>query len=161
MTPNATNDCSYVDRVGHTKMAKFSDYRHHRDPEYRRWHRKYPRFPGIDECARLIRAGKAQGAWADILAYELAENANCCLPLLIDPFRNDSSDDVRLYVMMALEIAGLQESVPFVVEVLRGGDPRFVPYAERTLRSINTQVARTALWQAGHSEPDTSPDNHV
>jgi hypothetical protein len=153
MTPNATNDCSYVDRVGHTKMAKFSDYRHHCDPEYQRWHRKYPRFPGIDECARLIQAGKAPRAWADIIAYELAENANNCLPLLIDAFRNDSSDDV--------EIAGLQESVPFLVEVLRGGDPRFIPYAERTPHGINTQVARTALWQAGHSEPDTSPDNHV
>ena len=161
MTPNTTNDCSHVDRAGHTKMAKFSDYRHHRDPVYQRWRRKYPRFPGIDECARLIDAGKAQRAWADIIVYELAENANNCLLLLIDAFRNDSSDDVRLYVMMALEIAGLQESVPFLVEVLRGVDPRFIPYAARTPHSINTQVACAALWKAGHPEPDTSPDNHV
>src|SRR5215470_1393139 len=142
-------------------MAKFSDYRHHSDPVYRSWDRKYPRFPGVDECARLIRAGKARRAWADIIAYELAENANNCLPALIDTFRNDPGDHVRLYMMMALEIAGLPESVPFLAEVLRDDNPQFTPYAERTLRSINTREARTVLWQAGHPEPDTSPDNDV
>ena len=44
-------------------------------PEYRRWRRKYPRYPGVAECARLIRARKAKGEWADIIASELAENA--------------------------------------------------------------------------------------
>ena len=125
------------------------------------WHRKYPCFPGVDECVRLIRAGKARGSWADIISYELAENADDCLPALIDTFRSDSSDKVRLYVMMALEIARLQESVPFLAEVLRGANPRFTPYAERTLHGINTREARTVLWKASHPESDTSPDNNV
>jgi hypothetical protein len=90
-------------------MGKRNRYRDHIDPEYQRWGRRYPRFPGVEECARLIRVGKARGAWADIIAYELAENASHCLPALIDTFRTDSSDAVRLYVMMALEIAKLPE----------------------------------------------------
>jgi hypothetical protein len=144
-------------------MEKFPafGYGRHADPEYQRWRRKYPRFPGVDECARLIRAGKDRGLWADIIVYELAENAGNCLPALIDTFRNDSSYGVRLYVMMALEIAGLHESVSFLAEVLRDGDPRFTPYAERALHRINTREARTSLWKASHPEPDTSPDNNV
>jgi hypothetical protein len=140
-------------------MTKLKDYRHdpsyvgdpsgrHPDPEYLRWRRKYPRFPGVEECARLIRAGKARGLWADIIAFELAGNANNCLPALIDTFRNDPSEHVRLYVMMALDIAVLPASVPFLAEVLSGGDPRFTAYAEHALQTINTREARKALWKA-------------
>jgi hypothetical protein len=129
------------------------------DPEFVRWRRTYRRFPGVDECARLIRAGKARGTWAEIIVHELANNAKNCLPELIDTFRNDPREDVRLYVMMALDIAWIPESVPFLAEVLSGGDPLFTPYAERALQSINTREARTALWKASHPESDASPDN--
>lgn len=122
------------------------------DPEYQRWRQKYPRFPGVAECARLIRNRKAKGAWADIIAAELAEHAAACLPELIDAFRNNPSEDVRLYIMMALDIAQLPESVPFLAEVLRGGNSRFTSYAERALRDINTPEARTVLWHTKHAE---------
>ena len=132
-------------------MGKRSQFRDEIDPEVRRWRRKYPRFPGVAECARLIRARKDRGVWADIIAYELAENASRCLQELIDTFRTDRSQKgVRLYVMMALEMAKLPESVPFLLEVLGTGDPNFSPYAERALRAINTKEARTALWNASH-----------
>jgi hypothetical protein len=139
-------------------MGKRTRYRDHIDPEHQRWGRKYPRFPGVAECARLIRAGKARGTWADIIAYELAENANLCLPDLIETFRSDSSEDVRLYLMMALETARLPESVPFLAEVLHDGNPRFTPYVERALRNINTPEARTVLWKAGRSEPGATSE---
>ena len=129
-------------------MGKRSRYRDHIDPEYQRWGRRYPRFPGVAECTSLIRAGKARGAWADIIAFELAENAATCLAELIETFRDDPSGDVRLYVMMALDIAHVPASVPFLAEVLRDADSRYVPYAERALRGINTSEARTALWNA-------------
>ena len=132
-------------------MGKRSQYRGHIDPEVQRWERNYPRFPGVAECVRLIRAGKAKGTWADIIAHELAQKASLCLSELIDTFHTDSNEHVRLYVMMALEIAKLPESVPFLVEVLQGGDPIFTPYAERALRTINTKEARTVLWKVRHS----------
>jgi hypothetical protein len=129
-------------------MVKRNRYRGHVDPEYQRWGRRYPRFPGVAECASLIRDGKARGAWADIIAFELAENAGTCLAELIEAFRSDPGDDVRLYVMMALDIARVPESVPFLAEVLREADPRYLPYAERALRGINTPEARTAVRNA-------------
>jgi hypothetical protein len=134
-------------------MGKRTRYRAHLDPEHQRWGRRYPRFPGVVECARLIRVGQARGTWADIIAQELAENATHCLPDLIETFRTDLSDAVRMYVMMALESARLPQSVPFLAQILHNGNPRFTPYAERALRSINTPEARTVLWKAGHSEP--------
>jgi hypothetical protein len=119
------------------------------DPEFRRWCRKYPRFPGVAECARLIRDGKARRAWADFIVQELAENASECLPELIETFRSDSTEgDVRLIVMMALDIAHVPESVPFLGEVLREGDPRLVPYATHALQGIDTAESRTLLWNA-------------
>lgn len=131
-------------------MSKRNVYHDHIDPEYQRWGQKYPRFPGVAECMRLIRAGKAKGAWADIILWELAEHAAVCLPELIETYRNEPRGDVRLYVMMALEIAQLSESVPFLVGVLHDNDPNLTPYAERALKGINTPEARTALWQATH-----------
>lgn len=127
-----------------------SPYRDHIDPEYRRWGEAYPRFPGVAECARLIRSRKAKGAWADIIVHELAANAADCLPELIAAYREGSSDDVLTYVMMALDIARLPESVPFLEEIVRRGDDRYTPYAKRALKSIDTREARTALWNAEH-----------
>lgn len=54
--------------------------------------------------------------------------------------------------MMALDIARLPASVPFLAEVLREADPRYVSFAERALRGINTSEARMALWNAERPE---------
>jgi hypothetical protein len=137
-------------------MGKRNRYRDHIDPEYQRWGRKYPRFPGVAECARLIQAGKARGSWADIIVYELAENAAYCLPELIETFRKDPA--FRLYVMMVLDIARVPESVPFLAEVLHEGNPRFTPFAERALKGIDTPESRTVLWKAAHVQTDDSLD---
>jgi hypothetical protein len=134
-------------------MGKRNPYRDHPDPEYQRWGRKYSRFPGVAECARLIRDGRARGAWADVIAYELAENAAACLPELIEAFRSDPSDEVRLYVMMALELARVPESVAFLADVLRQGDVRWAPYAQRTLAAIDTRRSRAVLWNTRHPAP--------
>ncbi len=127
-------------------MVKRNRYRDHVDPEYRRWGRAYPLFPGVGECVRLIRDDKARDSWADIIAQELAENASECLAELIETFRTDPSEIVRLYVMMALDSALLPVSVPFLAEVLREGNPLFTPYALRALNGIDTRESLTVLW---------------
>lgn len=137
-------------------MGKRDRFRKHVDPEYQRWGRRYRRFPGVAECVRLIRAGNARGAWADIIVFESAANAAACLAELIETFRsNPRGDVVRLYVMTALDIARLPESVPFLAEVLQDGDTLYTPYAERALRGIDTRESRTALWDAAQVRIDT------
>ncbi len=133
-------------------MGKRVRFRDHVDPEYRRWGRTYRSFPGVDECARLILDGKATGAWADIVALELAENANDHLNELIDAFHDRKSDDIAIFVLMALEIAALPASVDFLSGVLRDGNATFIPYAERALQAIDTKESRTALCNAMNAE---------
>jgi hypothetical protein len=131
--------------------SKRKQYRDSPDPEHKRWGKRYPKFPGVAECMRLIESGQARGSWADIIAYELAENADSCLDELISVFHSNPSGDGPLYVMMALDIARPPAAVPFLAEVLAAGDPRFVPYAARALRGIDNRAARTALFNAGYS----------
>ena len=129
-------------------MGKRDRYRDHVDPEYQRWGRTYRTFPGVDECARLILDRKATGAWADIVHFELAENASDHLADMIDAFRNHTSDDVAVYILMALETAALPESVEFLSDVLCSGDARFTSYAKRALTAIDTRESRRALVNA-------------
>lgn len=140
-------------------MAKRNRYRDHVDPDYRRWGSTYSHFPGVAECARLIRIGKTRGAWADIITYELAENAAVCLPELIETFHTDPS--FQLYVMMALDIARTPESVPFLAEILNEGDPRFIPFAVRALKAIDTSASRAALWKSAHPQINDSPNHDI
>ena len=134
-------------------MGKRDRFRDHVDPEYQRWGRTYRTFPGVDECARLILDRKATGAWADIIAFELAENATENLDDIIDVFHKHTSDDVAVYMLMALETAALPASVDFLSNVLRGGNAKFEPYAKRTLTAIDTKESRTALFNAMDTDP--------
>jgi hypothetical protein len=133
-------------------MSKSNKYLKSIDPEERRWGRKYPRFPGVAEYARLIRARKAKGTWADIISHELAENATACLDEMIEVYRTGASDDVRLYLMMALDIARVPASVPFLAEVLHQGNSMFTSYAKRALAGIDTTESRAVLWKAKQKE---------
>jgi len=133
-------------------MGKRNRYRDHVDPEYQRWGRTYRRFPGVPECARLIQDGKARGAWADIIANELAMNAALCLPDLIEAYRTNPTGEVRLYVMMALETARVPASVPFLEEILHEGDRQITPYVKRALKGIDTPESRSVLWKAANTE---------
>src|SRR5262249_28069693 len=82
---------------------------------------------------------KARGVITEIIVFELAEYAASCLPDLIQAFRENPSGDVRMFVLMALEIALLPESVEFFGEVLRDGEPQHQPYALRALKGIDTR----------------------
>lgn len=131
-------------------MGKRVDYRDHIDPEYRRWGSKYPRFPGVAECVRLLRSGKLRGAWRDLIFFELVANAPDCLPELIAAFRDDENEWVRLMVLSAITEACLPTAIPFLADVVREQHPQFAPYAEQGLSDIGTREARTALWEATH-----------
>lgn len=61
-------------------MGKRNRYRDHVNPEYKCWGRRYPRFPGVAEGASLIGAGRARGAWADFIAFELARTPGLVWP---------------------------------------------------------------------------------
>ena len=131
-------------------MSEAIDYRRHVDPEYRRWGRKHPRFPGVAECVRLLQAGTVRGAWVDIIVHELAVHAPESLAELIETFRSVENERVRLLVLTAIAEARLPTAIPFLAEVAREGHPELAPCAERGLSEIGTGEARAALWEATH-----------
>jgi hypothetical protein len=131
-------------------VEKLIDYSTHTDPEYRRWGKKYPHFPGVAECVRLLRSRKARGAWIDIITLELAAHANECLPELAAAFRSEADEWVRLMVLLSVADARLPVAIEFLTEVAREQHPRFAPCAERGLAEIGNSEARTALWKAEH-----------
>lgn len=129
-------------------MGKRDRYNDHVDPEYQRWGRTYRSFPGVKECARLILDRKATGAWADIVAFELAENANEHLDEIIVTFHEHKSDDVAVHILIALETAALPASTEFLSDVLRSGNTKFAMYAKRALTAIDTKESRRTLFNS-------------
>lgn len=129
-------------------MGKRNRYQDHVDPEYRRWGSTFGNFPGIDECEKLILDGKATGASADIITNELAEHANEHLNEVIEMLHKHPSNDVSIYMLMAVELAALPASVEFLSDVLRDGDTRFTSYAKRALIAIDTRESRTVFFNA-------------
>jgi hypothetical protein len=132
-------------------MGDVIDYRRHIDPEHRRWGRKYPRFPGVAECVRLLRAGNVRGAWVDIIVHELTVHAAECLQEMVEVFRSDENERVRVLVLTAIAEARIPPALSFLAEVAREQHPNFLTYAEEGLSAIGTSEARAALWRARHA----------
>ena len=93
------------------------------------------------------------------MAHELATHARDHLDELIDAFHEHASDGFRINVMIALEMAALPESVEFLSSVLQQRETRFVPYALRTLKAIDTRESRSALRRFEQSHVDR-PSRH-
>ena len=128
-------------------MGTATDYRRHIDPEYRRWGRKYPHFPGVAECLRLLHTRNVRGAWRDIIAYELANHAAECLSELVAAFQANEDEGVRLNVVSAIAEARLPAAIPFIAEVTKSPHAHLVSYAVKGLKAIGTREAHAALWE--------------
>lgn len=120
------------------------------DPEWQRWIAKYPKGPSIAECVRLLHTHNVGGVWNDFISFALADHAENSLPELIDAFRNEE-EVVAVYVMMAIEMAKPPAAIPFLADVLKEGDVRFTPYAERALKEMDTRESRRVLWESGRT----------
>lgn len=129
-------------------MGELIDYRSHIDPEYRRWGRKYPRFPGVAECLRLLKVTNVRGAWRDIIAHELTTHAGECLSELVEVFQASEDEGVRLNILSAIAEARLPDAITFLAVVTKSPQPSLVSLAVRGLKAIGTREARAALWEA-------------
>lgn len=125
-----------------------TDYRRRIDPEYRRWCRKYPQFPGVAECLRLLQAKNVRGAWRDIIAHELTTHASECLSELVAAFWADEGERVKLNVLSAIADARLPAAIPFLAEVAKAPHPSLSRIAVQALTAVGTAEAHAAFWEA-------------
>ncbi len=119
------------------------------DPDYTRWKRKYPKFPGVAKCVEMLGRRNVQGSLLEIVLGDLQDNAAAHAADLIAAFQAQKSERVRLLLLATFCDAKLQEAMPLFVEHLRSDQENLRHWAERGLRDLNTPEARKVLWEAG------------
>jgi hypothetical protein len=119
------------------------------DPDYTRWKRKYPKFPGVAKCVELLGRGNVQGGLLEIVLGELQDHAATHAAELIATFQAQKSTRVRCLLLMTFCDAKLPEAMPLFVEHLRSEEESLRHWSEEGLRALNTPEARKALWEAG------------
>ncbi len=119
------------------------------DPDYTRWKRKYPKFPGVAKCVEMLGRRNVQGSLLEIVLGELQDNAAAHAEELIVAFQAQKNQQVRLLLLMTFCDAKLKEAMPLFVEHLRSDDESLRYWSEQGLRALNTPEARKVLWQAG------------
>ena len=119
------------------------------DPEYTRWKRRHPRFPGVYKCVELLGRPNVRGSLVDIICGELQDNAAANAAELIAAFRAERDERVRRILLGLICEAKLPEALPVFVEHLRSEDESLRYWSEEGLRALNTPAARKALWEAG------------
>jgi hypothetical protein len=123
------------------------------DPEYIRWKRKYPKFPGVAVCVELIGRRNVWGGRLEVVLRELQEHAREHGAELIDAFRAEKDAWVRCILLMILADQKVPEALPVFIEHLQSDDESLRHWAILGLRTLDTHDSRKALWEAGLKEP--------
>jgi len=118
------------------------------DPEYDRWKRKYPRFPGVAKCVDLLRSRNVHGSWVDIICQELQDHVAESVSELLTAFRAEPNGVVRLILLGIIAEARLPEALPLLTEYLHSTDVSLQRSAEFGLQNLGTSEARQVLWEA-------------
>lgn len=118
------------------------------DPAAARYHRDYPKFPGVQTCVELLQRPNVRGAYLDALLFDLGAHLSECLAEVITAFYQAEAGRVRALLIGQIAEAKLAAAVPFLVENLQAPDESVRHWAIVGLSAINTKEARRALWQA-------------
>ena len=125
----------------------------HQDPEYQRWRRKYPRFPGVAKCVELLRSTNVRGAWVDIICFELENHASDNAADLIAATRLEveRNSQVGRILLHVLADSKLLEAYDFFAELINSPDETIHPYAISGLKILDTKESRRLLHEHNRS----------
>lgn len=126
------------------------------DPEYQRYKRKFPAFPGVSTCVELLHKKNVRGSYLDALVADLEANAFDHSGELIAAFQAETDKRVKTLLLSALAQAQVQDAFPLYVEHLTGPDEGLRTWAAYGLHRLNTKKARRVLWQG---QSVTFPDS--
>ncbi len=115
---------------------------------YDRWRQRYPQFPGVAECVRLLHNHNTRGEYLEALCADLAANAAAAQGALFDAFRSEDDNWVKDVLIGAIVEAQLPVALPLFIEHLRSEDHSLRHWAVHGLAGLGTKEARTALWEA-------------
>jgi len=69
------------------------------DPEYQRFKRNYPKFPGVHECIALLHNGNVKGAYLEAVLGELETHAAEHIDEIVSAFRVEESERARILLL--------------------------------------------------------------
>jgi len=116
------------------------------DPEYQRYRRAHPKFPGIDKCVELLCRPNVQGAYFDGVMGDLEEHA--AAEELVAALSTETDQGVRALLLSVIAESPLEVALPILVEALLDLDESARFWAARALHALGTPVARRVLWEA-------------
>src|SRR5262245_39245486 len=118
------------------------------DPEYKRYRRSYPKFPGVSTCVELLRRPNVKGAYLDGVMGDLQQNAGENIDDLLAAFRSETDSRVRTLLLSVIAETRSQAALPIFAEILLGDDEDLQVWAARGLHVLDTPDARKLLWEA-------------
>lgn len=121
------------------------------DPEYERWEKKYPKFPGVPKCVELLHSSNVKGAWIDIICFELEVFSRNDPTEVIDGIKTSDNQRVSFILLDVLENSAPEEAVPILGEMVKSSDEEDRFHAVNMLKRIGTKEARTILFHAGET----------
>lgn len=128
------------------------------DPEYHRYRRAYPKFPGVKVCLDLLRRRNVHGAYLDGVMFDLAEHvADAGTAELVEAFRAETDGHVQGLILSILAETAAPADLPLFVETLAGANADHRHWAAVGLHKLDTPDARRALWEA-RSRTFADPD---
>jgi len=119
------------------------------DPEYHRYRRSYPKFPGVKVCVDLLRRRNVNGAYLDGVMFDLAEHvAGAGTGELVEVFRAESDDRVQGLILSILAETASPADLALFIETLAGANADHRQWAAVGLHKLDTPEARRVLWEA-------------
>jgi hypothetical protein len=132
-------------------FASASGIEMNEDPDFTRWKRQHPKFPGVAKCVELLGRRNVRGSLVDIICGELEDNAAAHATELIAAFKAETDERVRHILLGIICKTRMPEAFTLFVEHLHSEDESLRYWSEEGLRTLNTPEARKALWEAGRT----------
>jgi hypothetical protein len=124
-------------------MPKYS----HPDPEYERYRRNYPTFPGVQTCLDLLQRRNVTGGYWDAVYTDLVKHAPQVVLELIQAGRDDANTNVRWVILEILGRVQATEALSLFNDYVTADNESIREWAARGLAALDTKVARRKLWE--------------
>lgn len=128
------------------------------DPEWARYQRKYPRFPGVEHCVKLLGGTRLRGTGIEFIMLQLEDHSSEHVTELISAIHTTEDDRVRALLVSALSKgdASGPEVLTLFEHMLWSDYSCTWSYATHGLRRLNTKDARRVLWRASQRKVDVN-----
>ena len=126
------------------------------DPEWERYAKKYPSFPGVQKCVELLGSSFLRGTRVDFVVNMMENHAHDHVDELIDAYWAQSDERLRAIIANVISNEPIENTEDFFWNVLNSQHKESWWSAFYGLKQLNSKNARTYLWQARSLHPENA-----